>query len=145
MERGKRRGDFRTQNVRVVQVELLKRLERVEREGGDSMETVTIKVDLKREIKLPKDTWEELFDEQLPKDVRDVDLMEEYSVSSTTTLKRSGVKDEWGDRYKMRGFFEGTVEMSPVISSLPGKPLNSVSNMRKRELLVTTTGSLMMI
>lgn len=74
-----------------------------------------------------------------------VHTIDENTVSSTTTLKRSGVKDEWGDRYKMRGFFEGTVEMSPVISSLPGKPLNSVSNMRKRELLVTTTGSLIMI
>lgn len=74
-----------------------------------------------------------------------VHTIDENTVSSTTTLKRSGVKDEWGDRYKMRGFFEGTVEMSPVISSLPGKPLNSVSNMKKRELLVTTTGSLIMI
>lgn len=74
-----------------------------------------------------------------------VHTIDENTVSSTTTLKRSGVKDEWGDRYKTRGFFEGTVEMSPVISSLPGKPLNSVSNMKKRELLVTTTGSLIMI
>lgn len=30
------------------------------------METVTIKVTLEREIELPRDTWEELFDEQLP-------------------------------------------------------------------------------
>lgn len=55
-----------------------------------------------------------------------VHTIDENTVSSTTTLKRSGVKDEWGDRYKMRGFFEGTVEMSPVISSLPGLP-NDVS------------------
>ena len=46
-------------------------------------------VTLEREIKLPKDTWEELFDEQLPKDFRDVGLMEEYSITRRKRMMKN--------------------------------------------------------